>query len=72
MTRSDSPPTQRFAAAVGVQPPKRWDRGAALTSTLHWLETELRTREENLVGLMAPIDTLPDASPRPRRGSRDA
>ena len=26
---------------------------AALTSTLHWFETELLTREENLVGLMA-------------------
>ena len=33
--------------------PKRWDRSAALTSTLHWFETELLTREENLVGLMA-------------------
>jgi hypothetical protein len=33
--------------------PKRWDRNAALTSTLHWFETELLTREENLVGLMA-------------------
>ncbi len=33
--------------------PKRWDRGAALTSTLHWFETELLTCEENLVGLMA-------------------
>src|SRR5712692_1865710 len=32
---------------------RRWDRGAALTSTLHWFETELLTREENLVGLMA-------------------
>jgi len=30
-----------------------WDRGAALTSTLHWFETELLTQEENLVGLMA-------------------
>ena len=28
-----------------------WDRGAALTSTLHWFETELLTHEENLVGL---------------------
>ena len=36
-----------------IGPPKRWDRGAALTSTLHWFETELLTREENLVGLMA-------------------
>ena len=33
--------------------PKRWGRSAALTSTLHWFETELLTREENLVGLMA-------------------
>ena len=33
--------------------PQRWDRGAALTSTLHWFETELLTREENLVGLKA-------------------
>ena len=33
--------------------PKMWDRGAALTSTLHWFETELLTHEENLVGLRA-------------------
>ena len=33
--------------------PKRWDRSAALTSTLHWFETELLTRDDNLVGLMA-------------------
>jgi hypothetical protein len=33
--------------------PQRWDRSAALTSTLHWFETELLTREENLVGLIA-------------------
>ena len=32
---------------------QRWDRSAALTSTLHWFETELLTHEENLVGLMA-------------------
>ena len=32
---------------------KLWDRGAALTSTLHWFEIELLTREENLGGLMA-------------------
>jgi hypothetical protein len=30
-----------------------WDRGAALTSTLHWFETELLTKQENLIGLMA-------------------
>jgi len=33
--------------------PKIWDRGAALTSTLHWFETELLTREEKLMGLVA-------------------
>ena len=35
--------------------PKRWDRGAALTSTLHWFETELLTRAENLVELTARV-----------------
>ena len=30
-----------------------WDRGAALTSSLHWFETELLTQEENLIGLTA-------------------
>jgi len=33
--------------------PMRWDRSAPLTSTLYWFETELLTREENLVGLVA-------------------
>ena len=33
--------------------PTRWDRGGALTSTLHWFETTLLTRSENLLGLMA-------------------
>ena len=33
--------------------PKRWDRSAALTSTVYWFETELLTHEGNLVGLMA-------------------
>src|ERR1035437_8378267 len=33
--------------------PTRWDRSAALTSTLHWFETERLTREDNLVGWMA-------------------
>ena len=28
--------------------PKLWDRGAALTSTLHWFETELLTQAKNL------------------------
>jgi hypothetical protein len=46
--RLASDPTFRLIGS-----PKIWDRGAALTSTLHWFETELLTREENLVGLMA-------------------
>ena len=33
--------------------PKFWDRDAALTSTLHWFETQLLTRGESLVRLMA-------------------
>ena len=33
--------------------PKCWDRGGALTSTLHWFETELLTHEGNLAGLRA-------------------
>jgi len=33
--------------------PKRWEQSAALTSTLHWFETELLTREKHLPGLMA-------------------
>ena len=46
--RLSSDPTFRLIGS-----PTRWDRSAALTSTLHWFETELRTREENLVGLLA-------------------
>ena len=30
--------------------PKRWDRGAALTSTLHWFETELLTERRTSSG----------------------
>jgi hypothetical protein len=41
-------PTFRLISSQRV-----WDRGAALTSTLHWFETELLTKEENLLGLMA-------------------
>ena len=33
--------------------PKCWDRGGALTSTLHWFETELLTQGQNLAGLRA-------------------
>ena len=36
---------------IGSQ--KIWDRGAALTSTLHGFETEILASEENLLGLMA-------------------
>jgi hypothetical protein len=46
--RLSTDPTFRLIGSL-----KRWDRSAALTSTLHWFETELMTREENLVGLMA-------------------
>lgn len=30
---------------------KVWERGVALTSTLHWFETDLLAREEKLTGL---------------------
>jgi len=30
---------------------KIWDRGAALTSRLHWFETEVLTQDEKLDGL---------------------
>jgi hypothetical protein len=45
----------RLAADPGfrlIGSPKRWDRSEALTSTLHWFETELLTHEDNLVWLM--------------------
>ena len=32
---------------------RNWDRGAALTSTLHGFETEMLASEENLLGLLA-------------------
>jgi Transposase DDE domain group 1 len=41
-------PTFRLISSQRV-----WDRGAALTSTLHWFENELLTKEENLIGLVA-------------------
>ena len=46
--RVSADPTVRLIGS-----PERWDRGAALTSTLHWFETDLLTRAENLVGLRA-------------------
>ena len=46
--RVSADPTLRLIGS-----PKMWDRGAALTSTLHWFETELLTQETNLVGLRA-------------------
>jgi hypothetical protein len=42
-----------------------WDRGAALTSTLHWFEPELLTKEENLIGRMAlNRETLGQSEPQ--------
>jgi len=46
--RLASDPTFRLISSQRI-----WDRGAALTSTLHWFETDLLTKEENLIGLMA-------------------
>ena len=46
-TRLASDPTFRL---MGSQ--KVWERGVALTSTLHWFETDLLAREENLTGLV--------------------
>lgn len=45
-TRLASDPTFRLMGSEKV-----WERGVALTSTLHWFETDLRAREENLTGL---------------------
>ena len=50
--------------------PKIWDRGAALTSTLHWFETELLTREKNLVGLMAVNREMLAQAGMPTRAGR--
>ena len=46
--RVSADPTFRL---IGSQ--KIWDRGAALTSTLHGFETEMLASEENLLGLLA-------------------
>ena len=46
--RVSADPTLRLSGS-----PKLWDRGAALTSTLHWFETDRLTQEENRNGLMA-------------------
>ena len=50
--------------------PQLWDRGAALTSTLHWFETELLTRAENLVGLMAVNREVLAQAEMPTRAGR--
>ena len=50
--------------------PKRWDRGAALTSTLHWFETDLLTRGENLLGLMAVNREMLARAGMPTRAGR--
>ena len=49
--------------------PKLWDRGAALTSTLHWFETDLLTQEENLIGLMAVNREVLAQAERPTRAA---
>ena len=46
--RVSADPTFRL---IGTK--KNWDRGAAVTSTLHGFETEMLATEENLIGLMA-------------------
>ena len=50
--------------------PTRWDRGGALTSTLHWFETELLTRAENLVWLRAVNRELLAQAEQPIRAGR--
>jgi hypothetical protein len=43
--RLSADPTSRLMGSEKV-----WERGVALTSTLHWFETDLLTREMNLTG----------------------
>ena len=50
--------------------PTLWDRGGALTSPLHWFETELLTREEKLVGLMAVNREVLAQAEMPTRAGR--
>jgi len=44
--RLSEDPTLRLIGSEKV-----WERGVALTSTLHWFETDLLAREENVTGL---------------------
>ena len=44
--RVSADPTFRLMGSEKV-----WERGVALTSTLHWFETDLLAREENMTGL---------------------
>lgn len=44
--RLSADPTSRLIGSKKV-----WERGVALTSTLHWFETDLLAHEENFVGL---------------------
>jgi len=46
VTRLASDPTFPLMGSEKV-----WERGVAMTSTLHWFETDLLGREENLTGL---------------------
>ena len=50
--------------------PTLGDRGAALTSTRYWFETELLTREENLVGLRAGNREMLAQAEMPTRAGR--
>ena len=60
--RVSADPTFRL---IGTK--KNWDRGAALTSTLHGFETEMLATEENLIGLMAVNRELVAQAEAPRR-----
>jgi hypothetical protein len=48
-TRLASNPTFRLMGSEKV-----WERGVALTSTLHWFETDLLARAANLTGFVMP------------------
>ena len=48
--RVSADPTFRLMGSEKV-----WERGVALTSTLHWFETDLLAREKNLTGLAGSI-----------------
>ena len=63
--RVSADPTFRLVGS-----PTLWDRGGALTSTLHGFETERLTRAENLVGLMAVNREVLAQAEMPTRAGR--